>query len=158
MDNNEKNIALVLTEMSQSIADLKDLFLRRLVDDKVKVAAINELSKNFDEQSKILRDMHFESLIKELILICDRIEANTEASDFDLSIRDELLEVFYRKGICQIASSYIFDPSIHNAIKAIPSDERTPNNTIVKIIRNGYMLGNKVIRPIDVIVASDRLR
>lgn len=144
-----------LEEIYSEVQALKDLFLRRLVDDKIKSAAIDQLAANNDRLSQLISDMHFNSFIKELILICDRIEANPEADDFDFSIRDELLEVFSRREILPITDNQYFNPSIHNAVKTVPATEETQPGTIAFVQRTGYYQGDKVIRPADVIVAAD---
>ena len=143
-------------EIYSEVQALKDLFLRRLVDDKIKSAAIDKLAANNERLSQLINDMHFVSLIKELFLICDRIEANPDANDFDFSIRDELLEVFSRREILPISENQYFNPAIHNAVKTVSATEEIRPGTIVFVQRTGYFQGDKVIRPADVIVATDK--
>lgn len=145
-----------LNEIFNEVQALKDLFLRRLVDDKVKSAAIDHLSANNDHLVQMINDMHFSSFVKELILICDRIEANQNADDFSLSIRDELLEVFSRRGIVPISNFQQFNPAIHNAVKTVAASEENQPGTIVYVQRSGYMQGEKVMRPADVVVATEQ--
>ena len=144
-----------IEEVFDEIQALKDLFLRRLVDDKVKVSTISRLSEENERLVQIINDMHFISFIKELILICDRIEANQDADDFDLSIRDELLEVFCRRGVMPITETQQFNPSIHNAVGTVPAHEGIQSGTIAYVQRTGYYQGDKVLRPADVIVVTD---
>lgn len=144
-----------LDEIYNEMQALKDLFLRRLVEDKVKVAAIDQLSANNEKLVQMINDMHFASIIKELFLVCDRIESNPDVDDFDLSIRDELLEIFSRREIHPITNLQIFNPSIHNAVKTVPVSEGTAPGNIVSVIRTGYVQGDKVLRPTDVVVAVD---
>ncbi len=144
-----------LEEIYNEVQALKDLFLRRLVEDKVKVAAIDQLSANNDKLVQIINDMHFIAIFKELFLVCDRIEANQDADDFDLSIRDELLEIFSRRDIKPITNLQLFNPSIHNAVKTVSVSEGIAPGSIVSIVRTGYVQGDKVLRPTDVVVAVD---
>jgi molecular chaperone GrpE len=46
-----------------------------------------------------------------------------------------------------------FDPNIHDAIGFV-SNELTPDNTIMEVIRKGYFLNNKVLRPSSVILSK----
>ena len=45
-----------------------------------------------------------------------------------------------------------FDPNYHDAWSHIPATE--PENTVVAVIQNGYMIGEKVIRPSRVAVSN----
>lgn len=143
-----------LEEIFSEVQALKDLFLRRLVEDKVKAAAIEQMSANNERLAQLINDMHFVSIIKELFLICDRIEANRSADDFDLSVRDELLEVFSRRGISPISVDTAFNPAVHNVVSTVPAGEGTPPGSIVAVRRTGYCQGEKVLRPADVIIAT----
>jgi molecular chaperone GrpE len=48
-----------------------------------------------------------------------------------------------------------FDPNYHEAMSSIPSEE--PENTIIGVIQNGYMIGEKVIRAPKVAVSAGEL-
>ncbi len=43
-----------------------------------------------------------------------------------------------------------FNPSIHEAIKDIETDEKDKDHTISKVLRKGYKMKDKVIRPAQV--------
>jgi molecular chaperone GrpE len=45
-----------------------------------------------------------------------------------------------------------FDPQLHEAVEAVPTDEVAPN-TIVEVVRPGYMLKDRLLRPPKVRVA-----
>jgi molecular chaperone GrpE len=46
-----------------------------------------------------------------------------------------------------------FDPNVHDAIGFV-SNELDPDNTIVEVVRKGYLLNNKVLRPSSVILSK----
>jgi molecular chaperone GrpE len=46
-----------------------------------------------------------------------------------------------------------FDPNVHDAIGFV-SNELAPDNTIVEVVRKGYLLNNKVLRPSSVILSK----
>jgi len=46
-----------------------------------------------------------------------------------------------------------FDPNVHDAIDFV-TNELAPDNTIVEVVRKGYMLNNKVLRPSSVILSK----
>jgi len=47
-----------------------------------------------------------------------------------------------------------FDPSVHEAISAVPASDSAPDGTIVGVIRHGYRIGEDVLRPASVAVAK----
>jgi molecular chaperone GrpE len=46
-----------------------------------------------------------------------------------------------------------FDPNVHDAIGFI-TNELAPDNTIMEVVRKGYLLNNKVLRPSSVILSK----
>jgi molecular chaperone GrpE len=46
-----------------------------------------------------------------------------------------------------------FDPNFHQAMFEVP-DTETPNNTVVKVVQDGYIIGSRVLRPAMVGVAK----
>jgi molecular chaperone GrpE len=46
-----------------------------------------------------------------------------------------------------------FDPNVHDAIGFVTND-LTPDNTIMEVVRKGYLLNNKVLRPSSVILSK----
>jgi molecular chaperone GrpE len=46
-----------------------------------------------------------------------------------------------------------FDPNVHDAIGFV-TNELAPDNTIIEVVRKGYILNNKVLRPSSVILSK----
>lgn len=155
MEENSEKLSKLIDEVSQ----LRDLFLRRLYDDKTKKAALESLAN----QNAILNDKvsgrDIESMLKELLLVCDRIEAQDGVSDFDLSIRDEILEVFLRRNVIPIEIvvnlGEKFNPNFHHAVDTVSVAEKEKHGLIVSVRRKGYLVGDRVLRPAEVVVAVD---
>ena len=135
------------------VAALKDLFLRRLMDDKIKSAAINQLKENNEALQRQLDEKAVSSLVKDIILICDRIDMQEEVDDFTASVEEELLEVLARREYTRMPLSATFDPVCHNAVGAQPETPEYPEKSIIRVVRNGYCFRDKVFRPADVIVS-----
>jgi molecular chaperone GrpE len=64
-------------------------------------------------------------------------------------------EIFMKEeGMAEIESMNTpFDPNVHDAIGFVTND-LAPENTIVEVVRKGYMLNNKVLRPSSVILSK----
>lgn len=143
----------ILKKTYEEVVSLKDLFLRRLMDDKVKTAAISHLKEQNDTLQQRIDEKNLSGFIKELLLVCDRIDCQKNADELTLSVRDELLDLLARREVYQMIKPTVFDPKWHNAVGTIPATEEFPEKSVVHVVRNGYLLRDQVFRPADVIVA-----
>jgi molecular chaperone GrpE len=68
-------------------------------------------------------------------------------------VLEQMETVLARQGAVRIgAAGDRFDPERHEAIAVQPSAE-VPDRTILSVERSGYALGDRVIRPAQVVVA-----
>lgn len=131
-----------IEDIKEDLAYLKDLFIRRLSDDKQKNVAIKKLSEGVTYS-------FIEPFLHDIILLLDRLEKSDD--DFVVSVYEELYDVIHRRGVERIEVASSFDPSLHKAIKVI-EDPNASDYYIAGVIRNGYMFSGKVLRPTEVIV------
>lgn len=143
----------LLNKTYDEVVALKDLFLRRLMDDKVKMASLAQLKDQNEQLRKQLDDKALYGFIKEILLICDRIDAQTEIDSLTESVEYELLDLLARREIYRMEQSTIFDPRYHNAVGTVVATEEYPEKSVVRVVRNGYLIKDKVFRPEDVVVA-----
>lgn len=137
----------------EEVVALKDLFLRRLMDDKVKTAAMAQLKEQNELLQKRLDEKTLSGFVKEILLICDRIESQESVDEMTASVAEEILELLARREIYHMEQTVLFDPRYHNAVGTIPAGDEYPDKSIVRVVRNGYLLREQVFRPADVIVA-----
>jgi molecular chaperone GrpE len=65
-----------------------------------------------------------------------------------------LHDLLDRKGVARIeAEGAPFDPEIHEALGAIPTEGAEPN-TVIRVVQAGYRLDDRVLRPSKVLVAA----
>lgn len=130
-------------QVSEGVASLNDLFTRRLYDDRQKRQLIEALGAQASFAA-------VEPFLHDLILLLDRVER--AEGDFAESVADELLDLLERRDVRQIHVGRDFDPNLYKVVKAVeqPGIER---NQVVGIVRNGYVFGEKVIRPAEVVLA-----
>lgn len=132
-----------LEELAIEMAGLKDLFTRRLYEDRQKSELIHSLD-NAATWACI------EPFLRDLILLLDRLEkADDETS---VTVREELWDALERRGVEQIAVAREFDPCFHRAVRVIDAQDGDDVG-VVDIVRAGYTFGGKVIRPAEVIVS-----
>ena len=108
-----------------------------------------------------------QSLLKEMLSAVDHIElaiqaaASNSAPDKKLTeglslTLKELLRIFEKFKVMPIAAvGRPFNPEYHEAILREESDE-IPENTVLREMQKGYMIGSRLLRPALVVVAAPR--
>jgi molecular chaperone GrpE len=105
-----------------------------------------------------------EDIIVELLTVLDHLERGlatsaehkTEASVHDgfKMVYDQLTGMLKKFGVTPVdAHEAAFDPHLHEAVSQVPSDEYVADQ-IVAQLRRGYKLGDRLIRPVQVVVSS----
>jgi len=61
---------------------------------------------------------------------------------------------FESEDIQEIVQVKVFDPNFHEAVITTETD-KFESDTIIKVIRKGYVMGDKVIRPAQVEIAKE---
>jgi molecular chaperone GrpE (heat shock protein) len=145
--------------LQTSIQSLSDMFESRLRLDKAKDEAFNRLYAELDALRRAESVQQLKPFYLDLILLYDRIEqicsAQTDPATADLlgTIRDELLEVLYRRDVAPICHASVnFDSSVQQAIGTEPAAGPDDNNVVARVIRRGFRYGERVLRPEEVIV------
>jgi molecular chaperone GrpE len=70
-------------------------------------------------------------------------------------VRDQFLAKLDGFGVKRIASKGAsFDPELHEAVSAVPTQDPAQDGLIVGIVRHGYRIGDEVLRPALVAVAK----
>jgi molecular chaperone GrpE len=102
-----------------------------------------------------------ERLVKELLPILDDLEralvaaAEHEEARLEEGVRlvhralESLLE---RNGVKEIDTTGAFDPHVHEALLAQPSE--ADEGSVIDVVQKGYTLGDRVVRPARVVVAA----
>ena len=102
-----------------------------------------------------------ERLVKELLPILDDLErALHAAEDHEEAQLDEgvrlvhrsLASLLERHGVQEIGTDGKFDPHVHEALLAQPSE--LEEGSIIEVIQKGYRLGDRVLRPARVVVSA----
>ena len=101
------------------------------------------------------------NIIKSYLPVLDDLERALSARPADLAWADgidlicrKLQSILEAEGLKRIETEgQMFDPNFHEAVSQEPS-ENHESGQIIGVVRNGYMLGEKVIRPAMVRVAQ----
>ena len=138
-------------ELSE-LARLEDRYKRALADlDNYRKRSSRELERRVAEAR--------ESVIRDWLEAVDsveramRMEPHGPCAEGLRAVLDQMEAVLLREGAQRIgAAGDQFDPERHEAVAVQPSAE-VPDRTILAVERSGFALGDRVIRPAQVVVA-----
>jgi molecular chaperone GrpE len=130
--------------------------------------ALQRLKAEFDNYRKraareqeALMARASERLVTALLPVLDDLGRALEAAESHEEAKLEegvrlvqraLADALAREGLAEIEAEGAFDPNVHEALLAQPSD--APSGTVIDVVQKGYRLGDRVLRPARVIVAE----
>ena len=149
--------------IEQKLKETEDKLLRSL-------AEIENQRRRFEKEIKDAFEFGSYNFAKESLAILDNLEraknaikndevlkSNKELDKFleNISIIEkDLVSIFEKNRITKIdAKGNKFDPNLHQAMAEIESNE-SEEGTIVQEIQSGYMLGERLLRPVLVGVSK----
>lgn len=178
-DNNETELENAATEPAEESPDKNESLdandNKELEELKTKYEALNNqyirLAADFDnfrkrqeQERENLLKYGAESTVKKLIEVMDNFDRGMKAIEtvedcekvkecYNLAYKN-FNDVMTKIGVNVInAVDEEFDPNLHEAVMRTPTDEK-PENTVIEELQKGYMLGDKVLRPTLVRVAT----
>ncbi len=143
-----------LAEAQTLAADLKDGWQRAR-------AEFDNYRKRIERENSTVYQNAAANIIKRYLPILDDLERALQARPQALPwvegielIQRKLQSILDSEGIKRIeAEGQVFDPNFHEAISQEQSAE-VPSGHVVAVVQNGYMLGEKVLRPAMVRVSE----
>ena len=143
-----------LTEAEAQTSEFKDGWLRTQ-------AEFQNYRKRIERENELTYVSMKGDIIKKILPALDDLERALQnrpaddawASGIELIAR-KLQNILESEGVKRIeAEGVMFDPTFHEAISHEPSDE-VESGHVIAIVQNGYMFGERVIRPALVRVAQ----
>jgi len=114
--------------------------------------------KRVERDRTTARTQGVESVIREMMPVFDGISHAQEHEELTGGFKvvaSELARVMTNLGLTDFgAVGEEFDPNLHEALMQIPTED-VPAGHIAQVIQPGYKLGDTVLRPARVAVASD---
>ena len=150
-------------QLEQRVAELENQLKRAVAD-------YRNLEQRVSEGRSELTSFVGGELIKRLLPVLDHLEQALSGiseeekqsgwvKGVELAVK-EFNQVLESEGLDQIAADGQFDPSLHEAVdvKEMPpsldSSGEPKDNMILEVVRKGYNLNGKVIRPAQVVVGK----
>jgi molecular chaperone GrpE len=147
-----------LRSVERDLKELNDRHIRKL-------AEFDNMRKRTEREKTDYFRLALLDLARGFLPIVDDLEramshASPEerSSDFGQGIgliRRQLVDLWRRQGLEEVETSGAFDPNVHEAVATEETDELPPN-TIVEVLRKGYLLNDKLVQPALVKVAVRR--
>lgn len=135
-----------LHELRSELTALRDLFSRRLMNDKQKAELIQTLTAGANFAC-------IEPFLYDLILLLDRIDGSDD--ELVQSVQEELMEILERRGVEKIEVASEFDPRLCKAVRVVESEDAGAMR-IGGVLRSGYTFAGRVVRPAEVVVIKPK--
>ena len=157
MPETGKQAPTEVSGQTEKLAQLQDRLLRLQADfDNFRKRTLREKNELFDSANQ--------ALISELLPVLDHLQLGIQAASAHQAdpafreglamIFDQLMGVLSKFGLSPIETeNQVFDPNRFEAVNALPSATE-PEGIVLTLIRRGYMVRNKLLRPAQVIVSS----
>lgn len=146
----------VLEKLLLENQTLKDDALRNIAD-------MQNLRKRTQREIQDAKTFSVSSFAKDMLGVSDNLRRTIEAApkNEDGTVDDNLktllegvemtersmLSALERHGVKKLdVMGKKFDPNFHQAMFEVP-DTQTPNNTVVNVVQDGYVIGSRVLRP-----------
>ncbi len=142
-------------ELEQRVADLDNQLKRAVAD-------YRNLESRVSQGRSELTSFVGTELVKKLLPVLDHLEQalagiseqeknNGWVKGVELAVK-ELNQVLQSEGLEVIAADGQFDPNLHEAVDTREGED----NTILKVVRKGFKLNGKVLRPAGVVVGRKK--
>ena len=153
-----------ISKLKVKISDLKQTSEKSQTRIRYLLADFDNYRKQAEKQTEAKIEVIRADLLDKLIKIEDDYERaidtigvkNCTPSIIDglQGILRNLKSMLKSEGVLEIeALGTPFDPSVHDAVSYKPS-ENEPDNMVIGVVRKGFMLNNKVLRPSLVILSK----
>jgi len=161
-----------MPETAEQPSDEREALIQQLKDAESKVveykdgwartqAEFQNFRKRVDRDNETFRASTKGDIIKKVLPVLDDLERALQnrpaddawASGIELVVR-KFQNILEMEGVKKIeAKGAAFDPNFHEAISHEPSEE-VESGCVIDVVQNGYVIGERVIRPALVRVAQ----
>jgi molecular chaperone GrpE len=150
IDELEERLAKAEQERDEYLADLQ----------RVAADFENYRKRVARDQEGLVARAH-ERLVKELLPVLDDLERALEAAEaHEMAKLEEgvalvarsFADILRKEGLEEVPTDGKFDPHVHEALLSQPSEAE--EGSVIEVLQKGYRLGDRVIRPARVVIAS----
>lgn len=96
MSDGQRENEVTLESVSAQVSELRDLFVRRLYEDKNTKALVQQVNASLERRDAIDKRNAVAPFIKELLLAVDRLRTNAPSDELNQSVCDEIVTILDR--------------------------------------------------------------
>ena len=139
-------------ELREEIARLDDRYKRALADlDNYRKRSARELEWRMQEARDALLRQWLDAI--DSVERAMRMDSGGPLAEGMRAVLEQMDAILARNGVTRIgAAGERFDPERHEAVGVRETDE-VPDQTVIEVARSGFAVGDRVLRPAQVIVA-----
>jgi molecular chaperone GrpE len=146
-------------DLAAEVERLDDRYKRALADlDNFRKRSARETERRLSERT--------EAVLRDWLEALDSVERALRGAEVDSplavglqAVLDQMDAILERYGVKRDgAVGEPFDPERHEAVGVAEPTDELPDGTIVATARSGFALGDRVLRPAEVVVAQRRER
>jgi molecular chaperone GrpE len=145
--------ATAVAELTDQLAQTEDRYKRALADlDNYRKRSIREIDRRVaEDREAVLRDWldAYDSVERAV-----RMEPENPLFDGLRAVLEQMEAILARQGVTRMGDTgEPFDPERHQAV-GVRETEEVPDRTVVEVVRPGFALGDRILRPADVVVSQ----
>ena len=141
--------------LEQQVAEWRERAIRSAAD-------LENFRKRMEREKGEARRYANQSLLEELLPVLDNFHMGLEAASADAEsmifrgmemVKKQLDDFLSGQGVEEVsAEGKMFDPAVHEAVSQEDCDA-SPEGSVLKVIRRGYQMGERLLRPANVVVS-----
>jgi molecular chaperone GrpE len=139
-------------DQAAELAAMEDRYKRALADlDNYRKRSEREVERRVTESR--------EAQLRQWLEVVDSVDRALQltpdgpAAEGLRAVLEQMEAILARQGVERVgAVGESFDPERHDAVAVVPSAE-VPDRTVLEVARSGFSLGDRVLRPAQVVVA-----
>lgn len=162
-----KETAINLESLAESLARIQELLAARDSQSETHRYALEQLHAEMERYRQDFLFQAEKNLLLDLLSFHDSLQwfrqaalapdANREIIEEGTQyLVDEILELLYRQDIQPVENAEHFDRTTHRAIQVVYTSDPEQDQRIHKVVRRGFLRGERVLRPEDVVVWRHR--
>ena len=158
----QDDLVAEITKLKEEISELNDRLLRN-------AAETENMRKRYEKQIEESKLYSISNFAKDLLSVLDNLSRALEHKPaemppeieniikvVDMTLH-EMINVLSKHKMIAISPSTgeKFDYNLHYAVTQVPSNEH-PAGTVLQLVQNGYMIGERLLRPAAVTVTKSQ--
>jgi molecular chaperone GrpE len=139
-------------ELAEALAGMEDRYKRAVADlENYRKRSARDFDRRVDDATDVLQREWLEAL--DSVERALRLEPESPLLEGLRAVLEQMEAILARRGVQRIgAPGEPFDPERHEAV-GVSENADVPDQTVLDVARSGFALGDRVLRPAQVIVS-----